>query len=66
MGKRKKKLIKEVKCDFLTSGKVGCIHVSAHCRDIADLKEVLEFAHEASKLVPLPIEDAMKLISNKP
>lgn len=61
-----KKVIKEVKCDFLTGGKVGCVHVTANCTSVDDLKEVLEFAKEASKLVPLPIEDAMELISNMP
>lgn len=64
--KKFRKVIKEVKCDFLAGGKVGCIHVAAKCKNIDDLKEVLDFAKEASKLVPLPIEDAMELISNKP
>lgn len=65
-GVKTQKVIKEVKCDFLTGGKVGCIHVTAQCKDINDLKEVLEFAGEASKLVPLQIENALEVLNNKP
>lgn len=66
MRRKTRKVVKNVKCDFLASGKVGCVHVSAQCKSIDDLKEVLEFAGEASKLVPLQIGEALDLINNKP
>lgn len=64
--KSDKKITKEVKCDFLSNGKVGCIHVTAQCKSIDDLKEVLEFAKEASELVPLQIGSALEVLNNKP
>lgn len=50
------KLIKKVQFDFLRAGNVGCIHVEANCKTVEDLKEALEFAKEASKLIP-PAEE---------
>ncbi|WP_338630735.1 hypothetical protein [Clostridium baratii] len=48
----KKELIKKVQFDFLRAGQVGCVHVEADCKTVEDLKEALEFAKEASKLIP--------------
>lgn len=64
-----RKVIKEVKCDFVTGvagEKLGSIHITAKCKNISDLKEMLNFSKEAYKLVSLPVEDAIELISNKP
>lgn len=46
------KLVKKVQFDFLRAGQVGCIHVEADCKTVEELKEALEFAKEASKLIP--------------
>ncbi|MDB1935100.1 hypothetical protein PMY38_10045 [Clostridium tertium] len=48
----KRKLIKNVRFDFLREGHIGCIHIEVDCETIEDLKEAVEFAQIASNLVP--------------
>lgn len=47
-----RKLVKKVKFDFLREGNIGCCHIEADCNTVEDLKEALEFAQEASQLIP--------------
>ena len=46
------KIIKKVRFDFLRDGKIGCVHIDVDCVTIEDLKEALEFARDASNLIP--------------
>ena len=45
-------LIKKVRFDFLRDGKIGCCHVEVDCQTKEDLEQALEFAKEASNLMP--------------
>lgn len=45
-------LIKNVRFDFLSGGNIGCIHIETNCKTIEELKEAIEFAKEASYLIP--------------
>ena len=40
----KRKLIKNVRFDFLREGHIGCINIEVDCETIEDLKEAVEFA----------------------
>lgn len=55
----KNTLVKKVQFDFLREGHIGCIHVEANCKTKEELKEALDFAKEASKLIP-PIDENLK------
>lgn len=60
----KEELIKRVRFDFLREGNIGCIHVDVDCKTVEDLKEALEFAKEASNLIP-PVGVVLNNSNNK-
>lgn len=45
-------LIKKVRFDFINNMGIGSVHVEAECKSVEDFKETLEFAKEASKIMP--------------
>ncbi|XZM32309.1 hypothetical protein ACSXAY_10280 [Clostridium perfringens] len=49
---KKIKLTKSVSFAFITKGNSGHLYVEADCKTKEDFKEALEFAKEASKLIP--------------
>ncbi|WP_166484842.1 hypothetical protein [Clostridium cuniculi] len=49
---KERKLIKNVRFDFLREGQIGCVHVEVDCETIEDLEEAIEFAKTASNLIP--------------
>lgn len=68
-----RELIKKVRFDFLREGNIGCCHVEADCQTIDDLKEALEFAKQASQLMPQigmtyeqRCQEIENTVSNKP
>lgn len=59
---KKKQLVKKVSFYFISEGRIGYMYVDAECNSIEDVKEALEFAEKASKLVPtIPIKTNNKL-----
>lgn len=48
----KKKLVKNVRFDFINNMGIGSVHIEADCETIEDFREALNFAEEASKIMP--------------
>lgn len=59
----KKELIKKVTFDLLREGNIGCVHIEADCQEIEDLRDVLDFAKEASEIMP-PIGKTLDQVFN--
>lgn len=47
-----RKLIKNVRFDFINNMGIGSVHIEADCETFEDFKEALNFAEEASKIMP--------------
>lgn len=45
-------MVKHIKFDFVNGAGIGCCHIDADCETVEDFKEALEFANEASRLMP--------------
>ena len=66
-GREVRKMVKKVRFDFLREGNIGCCHVEVDCQNVEDLKEALEFAKEASQLMPqvgMTYEQRCQVIEN--